>query len=76
MIDQLEITALEIEAVGGSADAARQKIAMLKQVMSGGAEGSQKDWWKGIVNYMDIGGGKGLPPPTNMHAAKKTQDIN
>ena len=76
MIDQLEITALEIEAVGGSADAARQKIAMLKQVMSGGAEGSQKDWWKGIVNYMDIGGGKGLPPPTDMHAAKKTQDIN
>jgi len=76
LIDQLEITALEIEAVGGASDATRQKIEMLKQVMSGGAEGSQKDWWKGIVNYMDIGGGKGLPPPSDMHSAKKTQDLN
>jgi hypothetical protein len=47
---------------------------MLKQVMSGGSEGSQKDWWKGIVNYMDIGGGKATPAPTQ--DLKKTQDVN
>jgi len=74
LIDQLEITALEIEAVGGASDATRQKIHMLKQVMSGGSEGSQKDWWKGIVNYMDIGGGKATPAPTQ--DLKKTQDVN
>jgi len=76
LIDQLEITALEIEAVGGASDATRQKIEMLKQVMSGGAEGSQKDWWKGIVHYMDIGGGKGLPPPADTYNLKKIQDMN
>jgi hypothetical protein len=76
MIDQLEITALEIEAVGGASEATRQKIEMLKQVMSGGAQGSEKNWWKGAVHYGDIGGGKALPPPSDMNSARKVQDMN
>jgi len=74
MIDHLEILALEIEAVGGRSDETRQKIEMLKRVMSGGQAGTEAEMWKGIVHYGDIGGGKPLPAPTP--DLKKIKDTN
>jgi len=74
MIDHLEILALEIEAVGGRSDETRQKIEMLKRVMSGGQAGTEAEMWKGLVHYGDIGGGKSLPAPTP--DLKKIKDMN